>query len=243
MAEFLPKAILLDLDDTILAFSQGALPCWQAICTRFACRIERITPEKLLTTILETRACFWADPKRHPRGRLNLGQARREIVAEALSRLSIGSAALADEIADAYASERDSTLRPFPGAIGTLRHLRNRGVLLALITNGEAESQRRKINRFGLLPLFDCILIEEEFGVGKPDERIYLHALDQLGVRPEEAWMVGDSLDQDVQAPQKLGILGIWLDFAGQGLPEANCVHPNRVIRSLAGLLRDQTAQ
>ena len=32
MVDFLPKAILLDLDDTILAFSQGALPCWQAIC-------------------------------------------------------------------------------------------------------------------------------------------------------------------------------------------------------------------
>ena len=240
MSKYPPKAVLLDLDDTILAFSAGADPCWQKTCKTFASRVEGLTPAKLFDIIKETRAWFWGDPERHRRGRLNMRDARREIVATALNRLDIDAPALAHEIADAYALERDDTIAPFPGAIEALCHLRDQGVRLALITNGDAEAQRRKVANFGLAPLFDCILIEGEFGVGKPDERIYRQALDQLGAKPEETWMVGDNLEWEVQAPQRLGIFGIWLDFKGAGLPENSRVRPDRIIRSLAELVQTQ---
>ena len=237
MSDSLPKAILLDLDDTILALSDSADPCWQRVCERFASRIDGLDPRKLFTAIRERRFWFWEDPERHRRGRLDLGRARREVVAAALLQLGIDAPALANEIADTYSLEREEALQPFPGAIEALRHLRGQGVRLALITNGNAEAQRRKIDRFDLTPLFDCILIEGEFGVGKPDERIYLHTLDQLNVKPEETWMVGDNLEWDVRAPQSLGIFAIWLDFAGRGLPESSLVRPDRVIRSLSELV------
>jgi putative hydrolase of the HAD superfamily len=48
---------------------------------------------------------------------------------------------------------------------------------------------------------------------------------------------VGDNLEWDVAAPQRLGIAGIWLDVAGAGLPPASLVHPDRIIRSLTELL------
>jgi putative hydrolase of the HAD superfamily len=152
-------------------------------------------------------------------------------------RLSIDALTLATEIADTYALEREEALRPMPGAIDALHQLRHQGVRLALITIGNAEAQWLKIARFGLAALFDCIVVEGEFGVGKPNERVYLHALEELNVKPEEAWMVGGNLEWDVSAPQKLGILGIWLDQAGQGLPETSQVHPDRVIRSLSELV------
>ena len=49
--------------------------------------------------------------------------------------------------------------------------------------------------------------------------------------------MVGDNLEWDVAAPQRLGIVGIWLDVLGTGLPEASAVTPDRIIRSLSELL------
>ena len=237
MNDFLPEVILLDLDDTILALSESADPCWQRVCKRFASRIDELAPEKLFTAIKEWRFWFWEDPERHLRGRLDLDRARREVVAAAFLQLDIDAPALANEIADTYSLEREEALQPFPGAIEALRHLRGQGVRLALITNGNAEAQRRKIDRFDLTPLFDCILIEGEFGVGKPDERIYLHTLDQLNVKPEETWMVGDNLEWDVRAPQSLGIFAIWLDFAGRGLPESSLVHPDRIIGTLSELV------
>lgn len=236
MAESLPKAILLDLDDTILTFSAGADPCWRKVCRKFAPRMEGVMPEELFRAIKESRTWFWSDPERHRRGRLNLATARREIVAAALLRRNVDAPELANEIADSYAQEREEMIQPFPGAIETLHHLRDQGVRLALITNGNAAAQRRKIDRFGLAPLFDCIVIEGEFGAGKPDERVYRHALAQLNASPEEAWIIGDHLEWEVMAPQRLGIFAIWLDFAGSGLPEASPARPDRIIRSLSDL-------
>lgn len=242
MSSRLPKAILLDLDDTVLAFSEGADPCWRRVCHEFAPRLEGVTAGQLFDAIAASRNWFWSDEQRHRRGRLQIEQARREIVAAALQRLGVDARSLVEEIAVAYMRNRDSTIRPFPGAIEALRWLRRRGVRLALITNGEGTMQRGKIERFGLASLFDCILIEGEVGLGKPDERMYRRALEQMGVGPEEAWMVGDNLAWDVLAPQKLGIAGIWLDYAGSGLPADSQVRPDRIIRSLAELVDDAEA-
>jgi len=193
--------------------------------------------EKLLAAIDETRAWYWGDPERHRRGRLNLNRARREIVAAAFLKLNIDAPGVANEIADSYTLEREEAVRLFPGATDTLSRLRDRGIRLALITNGNAEAQRRKIDRFALAPLFDYILIEGEFGVGKPDESVYLHALKQLNANPGEAWMVGDNLEWEVAAPQRLGIRCIWIDPESSGLPESSDVSPDRIIRALSELI------
>ncbi len=126
--------------------------------------------------------------------------------------------------------------------------LRDSGVKLALITSGDGTFQRRKIDGCELASFFHCILIEGEFGIGKPDERVYLHALDQLAVRPEETWMVGDSLEWDVAAPQRLGITGIWVvwpaskyvmmqGFPRSELPERSDVRPDRIIKRISELV------
>src|SRR5207245_470771 len=74
--------------------------------------------------------------------------------------------------------------------------LRARGLPLALVTNGDAVQQRDKIERHDLARYFDAILIEGEFGCGKPEERVYREALRRLGVGSEGAWMVGDPLER-----------------------------------------------
>jgi putative hydrolase of the HAD superfamily len=56
-------------------------------------------------------------------------------------------------------------------------------------------------------------------------------------VKPEEAWMVGDNLEWDVAAPQRLGLRGVWVDGPGQGLPKDADVVPHRVIRVFPELL------
>ncbi len=117
--------------------------------------------------------------------------------------------------------------------------LKARGVKLALVTNGAAEPQRGKIERFALAHRFDHIQIEGEHGFGKPEERAYLHAMDALGVTAGETWMVGDNLEWEVEAPQRLGIYAIWMDIHGDGLPEGSTVKPDRIIRSLTELLPD----
>lgn len=236
MLNHLPKAILLDLDDTILADSESARYCWKVVCQRFAPQAG-YAPDELLATIRGYANWYWSDPERHRQGRLDLNASRREIVAAALRSMGIDNPLLAIEMAQAYIDVRDATVRPFDGAMDALRSFRERGLRLALITNGNAAFQRRKIDKFGLAPFFGCILIEGEFGLGKPDERVYRHALDQLQVIPQDTWMVGDHLEFDVAASQRLGIFSIWVDVAGSGLPESSLVRPDRIIRTLSELI------
>jgi putative hydrolase of the HAD superfamily len=96
--------------------------------------------------------------------------------------------------------------------------------------------QRLKIDKFKLDRFFDCVLIEDEFGAGKPDERVFLHVLEQLQVKPQNTWMVGDNLACDVEGPQRLGIFSIWNDFERSGLPDTATVRPDKVIHSLSEL-------
>ena len=107
---------------------------------------------------------------------------------------------------------------------------------MALVTNGDKSQQREKIERYDLGRYFDVILIEGEFGAGKPEEVVYRHVLERLGVAAREAWMVGDNLEWDVAAPQRLGLTGVWVDRAGTGLAAGSAVHPHRIIREFREL-------
>jgi putative hydrolase of the HAD superfamily len=244
----LPAAMLFDMDDTILAFDAGldVDECWRAACTAhltgngYGGDIEEV----VLAIKLEAR-WYWSESDRHRAGRLDLRKARTAIIAAALSklgideRLGLGASdllGLCDRIAVAYGEARDALVDVYPGAIDTLAHVQKLGIPIALLTNGASLPQRQKIERFGLDRIFEHILVEEEFGIGKPEPEVYLHALRLLGVKAEEAWMVGDNYEWEIVAPQSLGIRGIWVNHRGVD-PATLPVQPFRTIRTLTELI------
>ena len=234
----LPKAMLIDLDDTILAYESGSGVIWRRICQQYIDKLQGCTVNQLMEGIESYRRWYWSDPERHQLGRLNLVNAGHEVVLGAFRQMGIDSDDIARRIGDEYVQKRLNLVRPFPGAIETLETLHNSPVRLGMITNGHSAGQRKKIDRFGLDRYFDYILVEEEFGVGKPDERVYFHALKKLDAKPSEAWIVGDNLEWEVSVPQRLGITAIWHDPGGRGVPPGSSVRPDRIIRSLSELLQ-----
>lgn len=228
------RALLVDLDDTLLDYSGGADACWEAACAAAAPDVERAA---LLRALLDARQWFWSDPERHRRERVDMLGAWTKIAARALAACGCVDRRTAAAVAEVYAEGRRAAWRLFPEATGFLTALRARRVPLALVTNGDARQQRDKIERHDLARWFDAILIEGEMGYGKPDEVVYREALRRLGAAPHEAWMVGDHLEFDVGAPQRLGLRGVWVDRAGAGVPEAADVRPHLVIRDLSAML------
>ncbi len=233
----LPKGILFDLDDTILAYTPVADPTWRRICEEFATKNDQLEAGRLFGAIRGVSNWYWSDKERHKTGRRDLNSARRQILLLAFQELEIDDQALAREIADAFSERREEAVYLFENAEETLEYLNASNVTLALITNGEAQKQRNKIKRFNLEKYFKTILIEGVLGYGKPEEIIYIRALDGLGLGPKDVWSVGDNLDWDVAAPQKLGIFGIWNDLAGNGLPTSTRVIPDRIIRNISELM------
>jgi putative hydrolase of the HAD superfamily len=240
----LPRAILFDLDDTLLVAFGSSESQWQRIIAAHAEELAPLAPAAVLAAIQESSLALWADPARHKYWRHRIEEARRRIVSNAFAGLAAHSRhlpapALCDAIADRYNALHEAELCMFPDAHETVDGLRAAGVRLALITNGAAAPQRAKVVRFALENRFDHIQIEGEAGFGKPEERAYRHALDALGVAPQEAWMVGDNLEWEVAAPQRLGIHAIWYDGYGRGLPPDPPARPDRIIRALKELLFD----
>ena len=103
---------------------------------------------------------------------------------------------------------------------------------------GHQPHKEKKINKFDLENHFDHIQIEGEAGIGKPELEAYKKALTALEVKASETWMVGDNLEWEVIAPQKLGIFAIWRDPQGDGtLPKNTTAKPDMIITKLSELV------
>ena len=83
----LPRAILLDLDDTILsAFGRGPSQ-WRRVVAAFAEHLEPHPPDQVVEAMLAYSRYLWADEMRHKHWRHRIGEARRHIVANAFAEL------------------------------------------------------------------------------------------------------------------------------------------------------------
>ena len=236
----LPRAMLIDMDDTILSAYGRPDIAWNKVASEFAGEFAPLSPQQVAAAIVDSARSFWASAAAE--WRLKLTEARHEVVRGGFSALAAAghpalSSQLATRLADRFTAYRDEEMFVFPGAHQAIDALRAHGVKLALVTNGAAETQRAKVERFALTHRFDHIQIEGEHGFGKPEERAYLHAMQALGATAPETWMVGDNLEWEVEVPQRLGIYAIWMDTHGEGLPAGSTIKPDRIIRSLTELL------
>ncbi|MBN2353619.1 MAG: HAD family hydrolase [Spirochaetales bacterium] len=229
-----PAALLFDLDDTLVLFDGTTKEAWTKTCALFAPEIGR-DPQELYDAIRAHARHYWSDPDRHREGRLMLEEARRRLVIETLRKIGAPDDTFAARLADHYSALQESLIDFLPGVEETLAFFKGKGTRLALLTNGNAVLQRRKIERFGLDRFFSHFFVEGELGFGKPDPRVYERALAALNARPEEAWCVGDNLEWDVAGAQACGIFGVWKDTYRRGLGESP-VRPDRIILELGEL-------
>jgi len=232
----LPRALLFDLDDTIVRESAGSEDLWAEMCDAYAPRAG-VAAKVLLGEVHAARDWFWGDAARERRGRLAMLWARRAVAEEAFRRLGLRNLALAHALGDAFSRARSERMQFFPGARETLRELRARGHRLGLLTNGGALIQREKIERFALAPLFDVVLVEGELGFGKPDARVFARALRALGADARDSLMTGNDLHADILGARNAGVRSTWVDHAGAGVPERAPAQPDRVVASIAELL------
>ncbi len=104
---------------------------------------------------------------------------------------------------------------PIPGAKEALEALRNRGLRLAVVSNGDGQAPRR-LREAGMAEYFEEIIDSGNVGVEKPDPRIFLLTLEKLGVEPSRAVHVGDFYQVDVLGARKAGLKeGILIDPYG----------------------------
>ena len=160
---------------------------------------------------------------------------RQYVVADATARMLAileleVSIALNGALVASFAQAGTTTdLQLVPGVDECLRALHDDGVGLGIVCDvglTPSSSLRDHLERWGLLDLFGSWAFSDEVGVYKPEPRIFMVALDLLGVDPARAAHVGDRLRTDVAGARTVGMVsvrytGVYDDIEA-GLAEAD---------------------
>lgn len=107
----------------------------------------------------------------------------------------------------------------FPDAVPTVERLKGQGYLLGVVSNGPSELQNKKLDTAGIRQLFDVVVVSGDYGIHKPDRRLFDIAAQKLGVPNEACLFVGDHPVNDIQGALGAGMRAVWMNFgafAGQ---------------------------
>jgi len=132
---------------------------------------------------------------------------------------------------------------PFPGLAEMLRLLKERGIKLAIITNGGHAFQMNTIKALGIEAFFSAILTSEKEGIRKPDPQIFQRAMERLGVGPAETVFVGDHPEVDIMGARQAGLKAVWKrDLFWEAPAQADGVigHLSELIGILEGIAADR---
>ena len=145
------------------------------------------------------------------------------------------------EIKDADSTTMRADL--FPGMAEALRALKGSGHQLGLVADTRPGTYRNVLGQHGLLELFDAFAISEELDTRKPDARMFLHALQALGVPQADfgrVMMVGNNLARDIRGANALGLLSVLIRWNTRypGAPADPEEVPLHTVHSAEGLLR-----
>lgn len=107
-------------------------------------------------------------------------------------------------------SARQAEVTFFDGVPETLHALKSAGMRLGIVTNTHASTDAKLdwFRKVGIDAVWDAFATSCELGVNKPDSRIYLAALEPIGVLPQEAAFVGHSI-RDLGGAKTLGMTTI----------------------------------
>ena len=100
---------------------------------------------------------------------------------------------------------------PMAGAVYTMPQLAGRFRLAIICDTGYSPGAvlRELLDHHDLLGYFEYAYFSNEHGMSKPDPRVFLHVLEELGVRPTEAAHVGDIQRTDVAGAQAVGMSAV----------------------------------
>lgn len=229
------KAILFDLDNTLIEtrgaggvgiqktseFLKTTLglddPTICSICDKFKQKLfhEHFDPSAG-RTMDDVRVAHW-----------------EESLQETLGTSSTPS--LAAQCYYLWKNSRLAVLSLSPEIRSLLKQLRSKYKLL-LLTNGETQTQREKVEAVGCEGFFDAIVIGGEHAEQKPFLSIFTLCFNILEVEAKDCVMVGDSLDTDIQGGFNGGVRAtVWINGAGDAVPDGS-VNPDYTIPTVLDL-------
>jgi putative hydrolase of the HAD superfamily len=131
--------------------------------------------------------------------------------------------------------ERHENFSLYEDSLPVLAELRRHRLKIGLVSNGQ-----RDLEEFAAHHALDvdAMVGSKSHGRTKPHPSIFVAALEALEVAPDEAAMVGDSLEDDIEGARALGIRAIFLDRDGRHLDAEDRIDTLLALPAALGLAR-----
>lgn len=231
------KAIMFDLDDTLLWDHKSVSEAFKATC-KLAVEKYDISKEALEERVrhhatalyptfetyefvsnigIGTFEAMWGEfrdeGEQFQQLRKIAPEFRQQAWSLGLKDLDVEDEELAIQLAEQFPIERKKHIYLYDETIEVLTKLKNQGYSLLMLTNGSPDLQHTKLSLSPeLAPYFNHIVISGEFGTGKPSVEIFNYALSLLDVEKSEVMMVGDNPLTDILGASRAGIDSVWIN-------------------------------
>ncbi|MBK7878083.1 MAG: TIGR02253 family HAD-type hydrolase [Planctomycetes bacterium] len=231
------KAILFDIDDTLFSTTEFARKArTNAVRAMITAGLD-LSEDVVIKELDEVLAEFSSNYEHHFD---KLLQRLRPRCLERVNPALIVAAGVA-----AYHDTKFRELAPFDDVYPLFSDLRRIGMRLGIITHGLTVKQAEKLVRLGLVPYLDpkAVFISDQIGISKPNPKLYLTAVRDMGLEPDEVMYVGDSPEHDIVPPRSIGMITVWAKRASKHTLEKSGAQPHHVIANfdeLRRILRDQ---
>jgi putative hydrolase of the HAD superfamily len=218
------KAVFFDIDDTLFSTTTFAEHAREASVDAMLALGLRADRDSTLRELKEVVAEFSSNYEHH--------------FDKLLSRLPLDATLglnfplLVSAAVVAYHETKFRELTAYDDVTEVLRLLSRSGLTLGIITSGLTLKQAEKIVRLRVHRFIDhrAIFISDQVGIGKPNPKLYLRAVERVGVRPSEAMHVGDHPINDVDAANAAGLVSVWNRREGRHRIDAGKTRPKHVI-------------
>jgi len=136
----------------------------------------------------------------------NLEDIRLEAFRQTLRDIGRPNDALASHLNQVYLKHRFEDIKLFNDVLPALRALRGK-YTLGILSNGNSYPER-----CGLEGMFRFVVFSQDYGVEKPNPRLFQIAVEKAGCAKQQFLHVGDSLQDDVMGAINVGIKRVWLN-------------------------------
>ncbi len=134
-----------------------------------------------------------------------------------------------------------SNITLFPDVMNTLKQMKSQGYKLILVTSGEKQVQKKKIDVLGLNDnYFDEILITDRTN-GQTKRNCFKEIIQRYSLKPEEIVCIGDKIDDELAAGKSLGMVTVMFEhgrhYKAYLKEQGKHINPNYSIKRIKDLL------
>ncbi len=195
--------IFFDLDHTLWDYERNSRDTLTELYNDYGLKERpRVALDEFFKVFEKVNEKLWSN---YNKGHISREDIRNQRFKKIFKEFGIRHDPLALEISDEYIKRCPIRTSLMPHTISTLNYLQQ-SYTLCVLTNGFNDVQGIKLSSSGLDSFFSYVITSESSGHRKPSKEIFEYSLNLVGVKPQDAVMIGDNLNADIYGAKRAKI-------------------------------------